>query len=311
MENIETKLQSRGSKQTFVLLALLAVYIFWGGTYLGMRVAVETIPPFLMAGLRFFTAGLILYIYARLTGAEKPKMRHWLSAGIIGAMLLLGANGVIAWAEQMVPSGIAALLVATVPLWMIVLGLFSKREKKPTLGVIIGIFLGLCGMGVLVSSSGNTVSSGSINVFGIAALIFAALSWSIGSLYSRRAKLPKSTILSAAMQNMVGGGLLIIVSLFLGEWQKFDISAVSSRSIAGIVYLIVFGSIVGYNSYIWLLKNGDPALVSTYAFVNPIVAVLLGWIILGEQFTSNSIIALVIIIASIVIITYSNNRKKA
>lgn len=310
MENTRMKVNSQGKKKKLIFIPLLMVYIFWGGTYLGMRFGVETIPPFIMAGVRFVIAGGILYAYARLTGAKRPKMIHWLNTGIIGAMLLLVANGIISWAEQTVPSGIAALLVATVPLWMIVLGLIGKDKKKPALGVIIGIFLGLCGMGVLVLNSIGNVNAGSISLFGIIALIIAALSWSAGSLYSRKAKLPESTLLSSAMQNIAGGVLLLIVSLILGEWQGFDISSVSSNSVIGVVYLIVFGSIVGYNSYIWLLKNAEPALVSTYAFVNPIVAVFVGWAIAREQLTSNSIIALIIIITSIVIITFSNNRKK-
>jgi len=295
-------------KMNFIPIALLMVYIFWGGTYLGMRVAIETMPPFIMAGFRFVTAGLILYIWARLSGVERPKKEHWREMGIVGALLLLGGNGVVAWAEQLVPTGIASLIIATVPLWMILLNWAGKDGKIPNFGEIVGILLGLSGIGLLVMQSTGTTDDKSISPLGITALIFAAISWSIGSLYSRKAKQPNSPIMATALQMIVGGLLLLGASIFLGEWTKLDLSQISLRSSIALGYLIIFGSIIGYNAYIWLLKNAEPSLASTYAYVNPVVALFLGWLLAGEQITIYSLFAAIIIITSVIIITVYRDR---
>jgi drug/metabolite transporter (DMT)-like permease len=300
----------KSKKQLLIGIALFTVYLFWGGTYLGMRVAVETIPPFIMAGTRFLTAGFILYIWARLQGVKRPGKEHWKGTAIVGALLLLGGNGMIAWAEQLVPSGIASILVAMVPIWMIILGLIGKNGRKPNLGVVIGIFLGFVGISVLVMSSGRTVGHLGVDLVGIIVLLLASLSWAGGSLYSRHAKQPDSTMLATGMQMLAGGALLFIVAIFTGEWSRFHIAKVSLHSYLGLGYLILLGSIVAYNAYIWLLKNAEPAWVSTYAFVNPIVAVFLGWAIAGEQITRGSLMAAVIIIVAVVIITFYRDRGK-
>lgn len=296
------------SDKKFIPIALLMVYIFWGGTYLGMRVAIETIPPFIMAGFRFVTAGLILYLWARANGAERPKKEHWKGMGIVGALLLLGGNGVVAWAEQTVSSGIASLIIATVPLWIILLNWVGKDGKRPNFGVAVGILLGLSGIALLVLQSNGVTDDRGIHPIGITALLFAALSWSVGSMYSRNAKQPDSPLLGTALQMIIGGLLLFVASIFLGEWSKLDLSQISLRSYIALGYLIIFGSIVGYNAYIWLLKNAEPSLVSTYAYVNPIVAVFLGWALAGEQVTLYSLFAAVIIITSVIIITIFRNR---
>ncbi|MCG8642256.1 MAG: EamA family transporter, partial [Desulfobacterales bacterium] len=275
--NLETNIKKRN--QVYIIIALISLYIFWGGTYLGMKIAIETLPPFIMAGIRFLSAGVILYIWARASGAERPKKIHWKNAGVIGALLLLGGNGVVAWAEQLIPSGIAALLVATVPLWIIILNWFNKNEEKPNRVIVIGTLLGFIGITVLVLQPGGMTTDTEIHWIGIIALLFATLSWSIGSLYSRRANLPESHLLSIAIQMLVGGGLLLVVSFLLGEWSKFSLSNITIRSYIAMGYLILFGSIIAYNAYLWLLKNAEPAWVSTYAFVNPIIAVLLGWVL--------------------------------
>lgn len=304
--NLETNIKKR--KQIYIVIALLSLYIFWGGTYLGMKIAIETLPPFIMAGIRFLLAGAILYIWARASGAERPKKVHWKSAGIIGALLLLGGNGVVAWAEQLIPSGIAALLVATVPLWIIILNWLSKSEEKPNRVIVIGILFGFAGIAVLVLQPGGMTTDTEIHWIGIIALLFATLSWSIGSLYSRKSNLPESHLLSIAMQMLVGGGLLLIASFFLGEWSNFNLTNITTRSYVAMGYLILFGSIIAYNAYLWLLKNAESAWVSTYAFVNPIIAVLLGWALAGEQLTINSLIATAIIITAVVIITVFRNH---
>lgn len=294
------------NRRLYSLGALLIVYLFWGGTYLGIRFAVQTIPPFLMAGTRFLIAGLAVYLYARMRGAARPKPQHWIDAGIVGALLLLGGNGLVSWAEQLVPSSIAALLIATVPLWMILLGLFDKDARRPNAVVCAAVALGFAGILILVLPSSGL---GRISLAGVAALLAASLFWSLGSMYSRRARLPGSPLLAVGMQMLVGGALMVLASGLGGEWSRFHPAQVSARSLFGMGYLVLFGSIVGYSAYIWLLKNADPTWVSTYAFVNPIVAVFLGWLLAGEQLTARSIWATGIIVLSVVIITINKNME--
>jgi drug/metabolite transporter (DMT)-like permease len=289
------------------VLMLLCVYVFWGGTYLGIRVAVETIPHFLMAGTRFLLAGAVVYLYAMLRGARSPSREHWFDAGIVGALLLLAGNGVVSWAEQLVSSSMAALLIATVPLWMLLMGLFQKGGKRPNALSVTGILLGFSGIAVLVAPSGG--DSGSINLAGGMALLVAAFFWALGSIYSRGARLPASPLLSVGMQMIVGGILLLVVSGLLGEWSRVEIARITARSMIGMAYLVLFGSIVAYNAYIWLLKNADPIWVSTYAFVNPIVAVFLGWFLAHEPLTVRSLAATAIIVLSVVIITINKNLE--
>ena len=290
-----------------IIGALLIVYLFWGGTYLGIRIAVQTIPPFLMAGTRFLIAGVAVYLFAILKGATRPTREHWLDAGIVGGLLLLGGNGIVSWAEQLVPSSIAALLIATVPLWMILLGLLDRRNPKPDAVTLAGVLLGFVGIAVLVLPSGT--GPGQVKLVGILALLAAAFFWSLGSIYSRKARLPGSPLLSVGMQMIVGGLLLLMTSGLCGEWARLEVARISVRSLLGMGYLVLFGSIVAYNAFIWLLKNADPTWVSTYAFVNPIVAVFLVWLLANEQLTARSVWATAIIILSVVIITVSKNRR--
>lgn len=308
LESRQTKIVKR--RQMIVWLAFAAVYLFWGGTYLGMRVAIETIPPFIMAGSRFLIAGLLLYIWARVKGAARPGRDQWRGAAVVGALLLLCGNGVVAWAEQGVPSGIASLLIGTVPIWMIVLGMFGKNSKKPTFGTLIGIILGFTGIAILVVNPGKMAFDRGVNPLGVLAIVIASLSWAGGSLYSRKATLPNSALLSTAMQMLAGGAFLMMFATVLGEWSRFHLAQISARSIVGFGYLVFFGSIVAFNAYIWLLKNAEPAWVSTYAYVNPIVAVFLGWAVAGEKLTGSSLIAAVVIIAAVVMITM-NRRKES
>jgi drug/metabolite transporter (DMT)-like permease len=294
------------NKKVYSIGALLIVYFFWGGTYLGIRFAVQTIPPFLMAGTRFLVAGLAVYLYSRLTGAARPLREHWIDAGLVGALLLLAGNGLVSWAEQMVDSGVAALLIATVPLWMILMGLLGKDGKRPRAVVVAAIALGFVGIGILVLPSSGL---GRISPIGVLALLAGAFFWAWGSLYSRRARLPGSPLLAVGMQMLAGGALLVLASGLCGEWARFRPGAVSIRSLFGMGYLVLFGSIIAYNAYIWLLKNADPTWVSTYAFVNPIVAVFLGWLLAHEQLTPRSIWATAVIILSVVIITVSKNLE--
>jgi len=308
MSDIGLDVKKKDNRKLFVIISFLSLYIFWGPVYLGIRVAIETLPPFITAGIRFFSAGLILYMWMRLKGARRPEKVHWLEAGKIGALMMLGANGIITWAEQKVPSGIAALLIASTPLWILIFSWIGKEGKAPNIGVVIGIVSGMSGMIVLVLDSVKAENKSS-NLLGILALLFAAVFWAIGSIYSRNNKLPYSLLLSTAMQMLTGGLLLFIASSFLGEWSKINIAHVSTKSFIALGYLIILAGIVGYSSYIWLLKNAGSLLASTYTFVNPVIAVILGNILAGEKLTVNILIASVLIIAAVVIVTIFCNRS--
>jgi len=296
-------------KAMIIILALIAVYLFWGGTYLGMKFAIETIPPFIMAGIRFTLAGGILYIIFRIKGGQRPSLVEWKNPCLVGAMLLLGGNGVVAWAEQQVPSSIASVLIATVPLWIITFSCVGER-KKPSIGSIIGIILGLCGISILVWNSNGT-SSHATNVFGMVAIIFAAFSWSAGSMYSRKAKMPSSPLLSTGLQMISGGILLLIAAAFHGDYSGFEPTKISLNSWIAMGYLVIFGSLIAFSAYIWLLNNIEPSIVSTHAFVNPIVAVFLGWLFAGEIIEVNALIAAVLIILAVVVITVFRDKKNS
>ncbi|NLI22860.1 MAG: EamA family transporter [Clostridiales bacterium] len=295
----------QGRERYRVPLALAAVYLFWGGTYLGMKYAIQTIPPFLMAGLRFCVAGWILYAVLRLKGEKRPTGAQLKNAGIVGALLLVGGNGIVAMAEQTVPSSIASLLVATVPLWITLIQFITER-KKPSVGTAVGIVLGLCGIAALVWNPG--AASQTVNLLGILALLLATLSWSAGSLYSAKANMPHSPLLSTSVQMIVGGTLLLILAAFHGDFQGFSFAQVSGSSWLAMGYLILFGSLTGFTAFVWLLKNAEPSVVATYAYVNPVVAILLGWLIAGERHGVNALIAAAVIIVSVVLITRYRDR---
>lgn len=304
------KQKSQANPIYAVGIALIFVYLFWGGTYVGMKIAIETMPPFLMAGVRFFAAGVVLYIIARLSGAKRPVKREWRASTIVGALLLLGGNGVVAWSEQRVSSSIASLIVAAVPVWMMLMGWLGRGGKRPNTGVIAGIVLGLLGIAVLVFQPGKGETGTATDLFGIITVLAASISWAVGSMYSRSATMPGSPVMATAAQMLTGGALLVIFSYFTGDWSTLNISGISMRSYLALAYLITFGSIVGYTAYIWLLKNADATLVSTYAFVNPVVAVLLGWLLVGEQLTLNTLIAAVIIIGAVVLVTIFRSKPQ-
>lgn len=285
-----------------VVTAFAAVYLIWGSTYLAIRLAIETIPPFLMAGIRFLIAGAILYAWARWRGTPPPLRTHWLAATIVGGLLLVGGNGGVVWAEQRVPSGLTALLIATVPLWMAFLNWLRPGGVKPSNGVIAGLLLGFIGITLLVGP-GELAGGHHVDSLGAAVLIMASLSWAAGSLYSRRAQLPASPLLTTGMEMLAGGALLLIAGSLADEWARFELSALSVRSSLALTYLIVFGALVGFTAYIWLLRVSTPAQASTYAYVNPVVAIFLGWALAGEPLTARTLLAAAIIVAAVVVIT--------
>lgn len=294
-----------------IALALLAVYFAWGGTYLAMRFAVETLPPFLLAGIRFVIAGLLLYLWEIARGTKNPEKLHWRNATIIGGLMLLGGNSLVVWAEQTIPSGIAALIIATVPLWMTLLAWLWQGSAKPNGYVITGLLLGFLGQIFLVINSWQSSTYQSEQFFGYLILTFSALFWAAGSVYSRKAQLPSSSLMSIAIQNLSGGILCLLVGISLGELSQLHIDNISTRSLLSLAYLIFIGSLIGFSSYIWVLKKAEPTLVSTYAYVNPVVAVFLGCFFANEQLTKNDVFAAISILAAVILITRAATTKRS
>ncbi len=292
-----------------IWLGMLTIYIAWGSTYLAMRFAIQTIPPFLMAAARFLLAGGLLYAWRRLSGEAAPTAKQWRSALIVGLFLLLGGNGMVVWAEQRVPSGIAALMVSSAPLWMVLIdGLLHRR--LPTWRVALGILIGLAGIGVLVGPSQLTGIHGDIDLVGAGALTLASLSWAAGSLYSRKADLPQSPFLYNGMEMLCGGAALLLLGTLTGEWGQLQPAAISGPSWLGFAYLVIFGSLIGFSTYTWLLRGAPTALVSTYAYVNPIVAVVIGNLLAQEPLTPRVVLAAVVIIAGVVLITFNPPKRQ-
>jgi drug/metabolite transporter (DMT)-like permease len=289
--------------KTRAWVALIAIYIVWGSTYLAIRYAVETIPPFLTAGIRFLVSGSILYIWQRLRGAPAPKKVEWRSASIIGLLLLLGGNGLLNWAETRIPSGIASLFIATVPLWMVVIDAIRPHGVRAKPIVWVGVLVGFAGTALLANPWQTHINSPPLNLVGMGVLIFAALSWSIGSLYSRNAPLPQAPLLGTAMEMLAGAAGLFIVAGVMGEWGQIHLASISMRSLGGLLYLIVFGSGIGFVAYTWLLRNAPTPLVATYAYINPVVAILLGSFIGHEPLETVEIVSAIVIIGGVVLIT--------
>lgn len=292
-----------------ILLAFGAVYIIWGSTYLAIRFAVESLPPFFMAAMRFIVAGGVLYAFLRLRGAAPPSLVHWKSASVVGATLLLIGNGGVSWAEQFVPSGITALFIAIVPLWFVVLD-WWQRGVQPTLAIGFGLILGTAGVLILVDPA-KLVGGEAVHLGGAVVLLVATISWAAGSLYSRRAELPSSPLLATAMEMLTGGLMLLIASTLSGELASMKLQDIDSKSWLSLGYLIIFGSLVAFSSYIWLLSNVQPTLVSTYAYVNPIIAVFLGWLLAGEIVGERILLAAAMIVGAVALITSFSARRSA
>jgi len=293
-----------------IWLALLALYIVWGSTYLGIKFAIETIPPFFHAGVRFLISGIILVSWQRAAGNQLPTRKQWMSTAIIGSFLLLGGNGLVAWAEQFIPSGIAALIIASVPMFLVIGEAIRPNGVKPTWQGIVGLLIGFVGIFILVGPSEISGSATKLNPFGVTALLGACLFWATGSMYSKSADLPKSSLMNTGAQMLMGSVSLFIVSLISGELHGWDVTAVSARSLYGLSYLIFVGSLIGFASYGWLLQNAPISLVSTYAYVNPIVAVLLGALFGNEVLEPRIWMATGVIIGSVIFINSTRPKVK-
>jgi drug/metabolite transporter (DMT)-like permease len=303
--------------------AMLSIYIVWGSTYLAIRFVVQTGMPFLMAGFRFLLAGLMLYGFRRLRGDPSPTRIQWRFAVIIGVFMLTFGNGGVSWAEQRVASGVASLLVGSAPLWMILLDALRQRlwpkqtgdagasaPHRPGWLSVLGVLVGFSGIVLLVGPSELTGLKGEIDFVGAMVLTFGSFSWALGSLYSRNASLPESPLLGTGMEMLGGGVGLMVLGTLSGEWLRFNLAAISTQSWLGFGYLVIFGSLVGFASYTWLLRVAPTTLVSTYAYVNPIVAILVGNLLAQEPVTPRILIATLIILSSVALITATQPVKR-
>lgn len=302
--------------RTALALGFAAIYLIWGSTYLGIRVAVETIPPFLMASGRFLVAGGILTAWIAFTKGFRPTARQWFDNAIIGALLLLGGNGLVSWSEQRVPSGIATLIISVGPVFIVLLdwlvfavGKDKTRGTRPTRFTFAGLALGFIGLAVLVGPDVMNEGVGHLHGPSVLGLIGACFFWGVGSIYSRYVRNAAEPFTAAAMQQLTAFVWLLLVSILAGEPAHFDPAAVSRSSFLAWIYLTTAGSLVGFTTFVWLMKHSTPAKVSTYAYVNPIVAVFLGWWLLQEPVSPRIFLGAAIIIGGVVIITISKNRK--
>jgi drug/metabolite transporter (DMT)-like permease len=284
-----------------VALALGALYVVWGSTYLAIRVAVETIPPFTGAAVRFLIAGGLLYVATIRRGdaaADRPGRREWRDAAIIGGLLLAGGNGLLAVGEQTVPSGIAALIIATLPLWVAVLGrVFFGVVLTRT--IVAGTVIGFAGVAVLVWPAGG---SGGLDPLGVVVVLLSPVLWATGSLYSGNAHLPKRPLVGTAMQMLAGSAILFVVAVVTGDLFRVRLDEITPASLAAIAYLVLVGSLIGYTAYVWLLRVAPISLVATYAFVNPVIAVFLGWLVLAEPLEPRTLVAGAIIVLAVAVI---------
>jgi drug/metabolite transporter (DMT)-like permease len=281
-------------------IALSAVYLIWGSTYLAIRFAVETMPPFLSAAARFSLSGIFLYLWRRLAGDPNPTPLEWRNAAIIGMFLLVGGNGGVVWAVQFIPSSLAALLVATVPLWMILFDGFRPGGERPGQTALIGILIGFCGAVMLVGWTANHASVD--NLRGAIVVLVASCLWAIGSIYGKTSVLPASPLLTTSIEMLVGGGALVLISYGIGELKNFDWTSVSQRSIYAWTYLTLVGP-AAFISYAWLLRVAPIPLVATYSYVNPLVAIILGYFLGKEMITGRILLAAGLIVGSVVLVS--------
>lgn len=290
--------------RALIILAFAAIYVLWGSTYLAIRYAIDTLPPFLMAATRFLIAGTILFAWAVISGERiRYALSQWPKALLIGGLLLLGGNGGVTWAEKYIATGLAALLVASEPLWVVMLN-WALTHRRPNAKVLLGVFIGLVGVALLVGDGlGNADASSKMSLVSAGVVLLAAVSWAAGSVYANHRPIEASTSMASGMQMLAGGLLLLVPALVAGDFPRLNLAKASWLSIGAVCYLIVFGSLVGFTAYSWLLRNVTPARAATYAYVNPVVAVLLGWFLASEPLTLRMLVAAAIIVGSVVLIT--------
>jgi drug/metabolite transporter (DMT)-like permease len=291
-----------------VWAGILVLYVVWGSTYLGMKIAMDTLPPFVMGALRFIPAGLLLtaaIAFRHRRTIRRPTARGIRDTSIVGVALLLGGTGLVAWGEQTIATGIAALLIAVVPMWLAIFGRVLFGDRVPVLAAV-GIAVGLVGVAILAWPAGDV---GELDPAGLAALIVSPMCWSLGTLYAtKRAVLPSPALFSTGIQMIAGGVAFLVAAVVSGQAAEVDMTAISSTSWFGIGYLIVVGSLLGFTTYAWLLTVAPVGRIATYAYVNPVVAVFLGWLILDEPLTVRTIVASVVIVAAVALIVTARSR---
>ena len=291
-----------------IAAAFLAVYLIWGSTYLAIRFAIETLPPLLMAGARYLIAGAIVFAWGLRRDGERPSSRNWRDALLLGGLFFLGGNGAVVWAEQRVASGVASLLVATMPLWVVLLDWLRPGGNKPRPIVVAGVTLGFLGLLVLVPPTG---AGSVIDPLGAFVLVVGALSWATGSLYARDADLPKSLLLASGMEMLGGGAQLALAGVLMGELGAMHLAAVSLRSLLALGYLVVVGSIVAFNAFTYLLERVPASRLSTYAYVNPVVAVILGWLLADEPATARTLVGAAVIVTAVAMVIAGQAPERA
>jgi drug/metabolite transporter (DMT)-like permease len=291
-----------------IAAAFLAVYLIWGSTYLAIRFAIETLPPLLMAGARYLIAGAIVFAWGLYRDGERPSPRNWRDTFLLGGLFFLGGNGAVVWAEQRVASGVASLLVATMPLWVVLLDWLRPRGNKPRPIVVAGVALGFLGLLVLVPPTG---ANSAIDPLGAFVLVVGALSWATGSLYARDADLPKSLLLASGMEMLGGGAQLALAGALMGELGAMHLATVSLRSLLALCYLTVVGSIVAFNAFTYLLERVPASRLSTYAYVNPVVAVILGWLLASEPLTARTLAGAAVIVAAVAMVIAGQAPERA
>lgn len=283
-----------------ILLAIAATWLIWGSTYLGVVIAVRDLPPFLTSGLRNVLAGTLIYGFLRLRGAARPTPAQWRTGAIVGVSLLAFGNGAVTWAAQREPSGVIALVVSLVPLWLMVLGWMGKRGVRPAAIEVVGISLGLLGIALLVVPHDG---GGNVSGLGLAVLLVSTLAWAGGSVYARALPPLPVPLLGTGMEMLLGGSAMLLVSVLSGEWARVSAASFTPNAVGAMVYLVLCGSVLGFSAYKWLLANVRPALAGTYAFVNPVVAMLLGWAFAGEALTGRLVLAMALIVGAVAMIS--------
>ena len=291
------------------LLAFAIIYFVWGSTFLAIRVGVREVPPFLLAGMRFLVAGLVLYGWMVAHGERSPSFRQWMSASLLAVMIFVCDYGLLFWAEQRVPSGIAAVMLATIPVFMALSEITFLRTQRLTGRLLVALLIGIAGVAVLMSHSLD-LSGAPIDKQGAVALIVAAISWSLASALTRKLPLPSSKVMSSGAQMLVGGVFLTLTAASLGEFRNFHPMAVSRGAWLALLYLIVAGSIMGFTAYVWLIHHESPTKVGTYAYVNPVVAVLVGYFLGGESLGLRTILGTVFVLICVVVITTTPARER-
>src|SRR5215472_5928610 len=292
------------------LLAFAIIYFVWGSTYLAIRVGVREVPPFLLAGMRFFVAGLVLYVWAIARGESSPTRRQWLAASFLSIFFFVFDYGLLFWAEQRVPSGLAAVMLATIPAFMALSEIMILRTQKLTLRLVSALAIGIAGVAILTIRSLN-FGGAPIDTMGALALVVAALSWSVASVLTRKLPLPPSKVMSSGVQMLAGGIFLVLAATARGELRGFHPTMVSRGAWFALAYLVVAGSIIGFTAYLWLIHHESPTKVGTYAYVNPVVAVLIGYFVGGEALGSRTLLGTLLVLVSVVLITLSKAPKPA